>query len=311
MKFTITLISILFSSSLLFGQILERTERKAVNKTNQRIDNKIDQGLNKGLDAVEGVFKKKSKDNSKKEANTETPDNTAETQKAMSIFGSSADVEDKYDFDHNMLLNVETYDKKGKKQDPIDMKMFFSDDEPTFGMEMEMEGSKSFIIYDMKTYQMVSLIENDGQKFGTAMKFNQNMISEIEKGVAEEEAKSPTYKFTKTGNSKVISGFNCDEYKVESSEANPDWEATYWITDETEANWIKYMGNMAAVNKNVANQMSMPEDYPSGTMIQMINQSKKNQEKSIMTVKEFNKNQGKSFSTAGYQFMNIPGMGGK
>ena len=64
MKITITFISILFSTSCLFGQIIERTEQKAINKTNQRIDNKIDQGLNKGLDAVEGRFgkKKKSKD---------------------------------------------------------------------------------------------------------------------------------------------------------------------------------------------------------------------------------------------------------
>ena len=315
MKITITFISILFSTSCLFGQIIERTEQKAINKTNQRIDNKIDQGLNKGLDAVEGLFgkKKKSKDNSRNDGDntnqTQTTDNSSDAQNAMNIFGGNAVVEDTYEFEHNMLLNVETFDKKGNAQDPTEMRMYFSEDQPTFGMEMEMEGSKTRIIYDMKSYQMVSMIESDGQKFGTAMKLNPELFEETVNDDSEKQDLSD-YKFVKTGNSKVISGYNCDEYKVESGESDPDWDATYWITDETDANWMQYMANMAASDKAMANKFEMPDSYPSGTMIQIINESNKNQEKSIMTVKEFNKNQEKSFSTTGYQFMNLQGMDG-
>lgn len=317
MKLTITFISILFSTSLLFGQIVDKTEQKAINKTNQRIDNKIDQGLDKGLNAVEGLFskKKKSKDETENastdNSQNETSQTSADNLGAMGIFAGKAVVEDNYEFDHNMLLNIDTYDKKGKQQDPMDMRMYFSEDQPNFGMQMDMEGSKTFIIYDMKTYQMVTLIESDGQKIGTAMKFDPAKFEEAIKDASEENPDMSDYKFIKTGNSKVISGYNCDEYKVESSESDPDWVSTYWLTDETDANWMQYMANMAASNKAMSNKFEMPENYPKGTMIQIINESVKNQEKSIMTVKEFNKDQEKSFSTSGYQFMNIPGFGVK
>ncbi|NEN25567.1 hypothetical protein G3O08_18910 [Cryomorpha ignava] len=315
MKLTITLISILFSTALLFGQIVDKTEQRAKNKTNQRIDNKIDNGIDKGLDAVEGLFSKKKKSNDKQSTDddyseqSQNSTNSSDTQSAMSMFGGKADVEDSYDFDHNMLLNIDTYNKKGKQQDPMDMRMYFSDDKPNFGMEIEMEGSKSFIIYDMKSYQMVSLIENDGQKIGTAMKFNPEKFEENVKKASEDNS-DVTYKFIKTGNSKVISGYNCDEYKMESSESDPEWDQTFWVTDEMDANWMENMSKMASSNKMMAQKFEIPEGYPEGTMIQIISESNKNQEKSIMTVKEYNNNQEKSFSTTGYQFMNIPGMGG-
>src|SRR5690606_22689628 len=143
-----------------------------------RIDNKIDQGLDKGLNAVEGLFSKKKKTKDETEnvspdnSQSETSETSADKQSTMGMFAGNAVVEDNYEFDHNMLLNIDTYDKKGKQQDPLDMRMYFSDEQPNFGMQMDMEGPKTFIIYDMKTYQMVTLIENDGQKIGTAMKFD-------------------------------------------------------------------------------------------------------------------------------------------
>lgn len=318
MKLAITIITFLFSSTLMLGQIVDRTEQKAKDKTNQRIDNKIDRGIDKGLDAVEGLFSKKkkkskSKNDSSDDSNSnesEKSSNTENSRSALGMFAGKADVEDNYEFDHNMLLHIDTYDKKGKQQDPMDMRMYFSDNKPNFGMEVEMEGSKSFIIYDMKTYQMVSLIESDGQKFGTAIKLDPEKFEETVKDAAEDQPDISDYKFIKTGNSKVISGYNCDEYKVEGTEIDPEWNSTYWITDEADANWMQYMANMAASNKTMSNKFELPESYPTGTMIQIINESTKNQEKTIMTVKEFNKNKEKSFSTTGYQFMNLPGMGG-
>lgn len=317
MKLTITFISLVFSSSLMFGQILDRTEQRAKNKTNQRIDNKIDNGIDKGLNAVEGLFSKKknSKDSKGKDAETtdenqnESAANQAETAKAMSIFGGEAKVEDSYEFDHNVLLNIETYDKKGKQQDPMDMRMYFTDDKPTFGMDIKVEGSESIIIYDMESYQIVSLINNDGQKIGTAMKLNPEKFDDTRKD--QSDGDGADYKFVKTGNTKVISGFHCDEYKMESSENDPDMSYTYWVTDETEGNWMQYMANMGSSNKSMSKNFEIPENYPEGAMIQMISASTKNQQKSIMTVTEFNKNQKKKFSTGGYQFMNIPAMGGK
>lgn len=314
MKLTITFISIFFSTTLLFGQIVDKTEQKAVNKTNQRIDNKIDRGIDKGLDAVEGLFKKKNTNDKQSNDNgsdqSQNSAKSSDAQSTMSMFGGKANVEDSYNFDHNILLDVDTYDKKGKKQDPMEMKMYFSDDQPNFGMEVEMEGSKNFMIFDMKTYQIVSLIENDGQKMGVAMKLNPEKFEERLDKSSKDDQEKIDYKFIKTGKSKVISGYNCDEYEMESTEKDPEWDQSFWVTDEVDANWLENMTKMAASNKQLSKKMEIPEGYPEGTIIQIISQSTKNQEKSIMTVKEYNKNQKKSFSTSGYQFMTMPSMGG-
>lgn len=313
MKLTIILFSLLFSTNVLFGQIMDRTEQKAINKTNQRIDNKIDTGLDRGLDAVEGIFKKK-KSNDKKTNDTDTNSqsqnsaNSSDAQSSIDKFSGTANVEDSYDFDHNMLLNIDTYDKKGKQQEPMNLRMYFADDKPNFGMQVEMEGSKNFIIYDMKSYQIVSLIDNNGQKMGVAMKLDpEKMEEKIDKSSNKDNAE---YKFVKTGNSKVISGYNCDEYEMESTESDPEWDQSFWVTDEMDANWMENMARMAASNKMMAQKFEIPKGYPEGTIIQIISESTKNKEKSIMTVKEYNKNQKKSFSTTGYQFMTMPSMGG-
>lgn len=320
MKGITTILSILFCSTFVMGQVVDRTEERAKEKTNQRVDQKIDKGIDKGLDAIEGLFSKKKKtdkneekenDSNSDSAGSDSQNNqeSADQSAAMmsKLFGGDVDVEDSYSFDHNMILNIQTWDKKGKEQDPMDTKMYFSETEPNFGMEVNAEGSESFMIYDMQSYQMVTLINTDGQKMGMAMKFDPaNFEDQMEK-TKEENIK---YSFEKTGKTKVISGYDCEEYVMTSTEGDEEWDYSYWVTDDIEANWMGYMSNMMATNKKMSSEYELPEDYPQGAMIQIIGESKKNEEKTITTVKEFNKNQPKSFSTEGYQFMNMPGMGG-
>jgi len=69
MKLTASLFLILFSSTMMFGQIIDRTENRAKQKANRRVDNKIDGGIDKGLDAIEGIFKKKDKKSLKTKQN--------------------------------------------------------------------------------------------------------------------------------------------------------------------------------------------------------------------------------------------------
>lgn len=293
MKLSVTLISIFFSSTILFGQV--NTTDRALDKTNRAIDQNVDKGVDKGLDAIEDLIIEKNK---------------SKLEESNSMFGGDAEVEDGYNFDHNMLLNIDTYNKKGKQQDPMDMRMYFSDAKPNFGMQIEMEGSKNFIIYDMETYQVVSLIDNGGQKIGMAMKLNPEKIEEKLNKASKDNQDTVEYKFVKTGNSKVISGYNCDEYVMDSTKSDPEWDQSFWVTDELDANWTENMAKMAASNKMMAQKFEIPEGYPEGTIIQIVSESTKNQEKSIMTVQEYNKNQRKSFSTSGYQFMTMPSFGG-
>ncbi len=316
MKYVATFLSVLFCTSIAFGQILDRTENRAKNKVNNRVDRKIDSGIDSGLDALEGVFKKKNKNKEKEieqtdevemaERSGDSETRVAETN--TSAYSSSTKIEDDYTFNHNLKLNIQSFDKKGKAQEAMDMKMYFSDSEANFGMELNASGAESFVIYDMASYQMISLIDANGQKIGMSMKIDPEKM-EKQMSDAEEKNKSEAYSFVKTGDSKVISGFKCEAYKMDGPDSN-EWDQTLWMTEDTDADWMGYMSNMMATNKKMQGSYQMPENYPKGSVIQIISESTKNQEKTIMTVKEIHKNQPKTFSTNGYKFMNFPGMGG-
>ena len=102
------------------------------------------------------------------------------------------------------------------------------------------------------------------------------------------------FTFEKTGRTKMISGYNCEEYKLSDPESDPETTTTFWMTDEIDANWLEMMSKIASTNKKMQKDFILPEDYPKGSMIQIINASTKNGEKTITTVEKINKNDRKS-----------------
>lgn len=305
--FIITLTLIMLSVTSLEAQILDRTENRAKQKANNRVDQKIDKGIDKGLDAIEGLFGKKNKKADRDEGDAEsTVNNDDQTPPARTnpgIFGlmsGSVDVKDSYTFDSNVLLDIKTYDKKGKEESSNKMTMYFSKDEPHFGMEMHEQGTDAFILYDIEKYQMVTLMNQDGQNIGMAMQLNPENFQD-----ADSKDVKTDVRFEKTGNTKTISGYHCEEYKViDPEEKNTD---TYmWTTDETDANWIEMMADMMATNKKMSQELVLPDAYPDGAIIQVINQDKNNGEKMVTTVEEINPNATKTISTKEYQMMALP-----
>ena len=303
MKHTTTLFFILFTSTLMFGQIVDRTEDRAKQKANQRVDNKVDQGIDKGLDAIEGLFKKKDKKEKQVEEPMAKSDSEQNSNMLSRMFGGDVELKDSYSFDHNVQLVIQTFDKKGKENQEMESRMYFSDSEPNFGMDVNASGAESFIIYDMETYQMVTLIDNDGQKMGMAIQLDSKDFEDDDDATAD----NTKYSFVKTGKSKVITGYNCEEYKMESSDSNDEYDQTYWMTTDIDANWMSSFANAMSSNKNMAKKVEVPKDYPKGSMIQVISESRKNKEKTITTVKEYKKNDRVTISTKGYQLMNVGG----
>ncbi len=285
------------------AQVVDKTEQKAKDKTNQRIDNKIDRGLDKGLDAVEGLFSKKKKSKTEESANTENDSASDEGQadKAMgSIFGGSVDVEDSYSFEHNFVLELVAYDKKGKPSDPVETKILVAEDDQLMGIETNAEGAESMMVYDIKKKQFITMVNSGNEKMGFAMAIKDSDLDQSDKYDPEDVS------FTKTGNKKTISGYNCEEYLM-TNEADDKYIQTIWVAPDVDGDWVGAMRNMMSSNKKMAKEYALPENYPDGAMIQIISQSTKNAEKSITTVKEMNRNDPQTIKTSGYKFMSLGG----
>lgn len=310
--FTITILfSLLTYTSQ--AQVVEKTEEKAKQKSEKRLDEKIDNGIDSGLDAIEGLFSKKKKKKKEPVHDEETEEKSssddAMNAAIMKMMGSSdVDVKENYSFDHRFIILMEEIDKKGRKTESNEMVYLIKEGSPVMGLEMEQEGTNTEVIYDLENYEIISLINTEGQKIGTTMSLDkEDMDAMIEESMedGDDDPATGIPQFVKTGKTKEISGYSCDEYKVNQAEGM-EGEVTYWITDEAEVDWISSMSSMSGLNQDLPSVYAGTGYPENGAVIQMIF-SETNGSGSIMTVKEIQKDQNVEISTSGYTFMNLPG----
>lgn len=308
MKYFYIIIAILFSIGL-NAQVVDKTEEKAKKKANQRVDRKIDQQLDKGLDAIEGLFGKKKKKKKKQDEPSEKPNNSPSSNQMGSIMGmmGSEEIDRTYEFNHNFKLRMQTY-KKDKLDTEMTMKMYINEETSSMGVKLEGEEAEQldFMVYDMASQEMLTMMTNDGQKMG--VKIETDPVQNME----TEENSALDVRFEKTGESKSIAGFDCEEYQViyeEGSDDYDNYEQYFWVTDQTEMDWIQAMSKMSSQSSSLPAHYTVPYDYPEGSVIEMVQYSSDKKEKSIVTVLEMNMDDPFSFSTTGYTFMNMPSSG--
>lgn len=246
-------------------------------------------------------------------SNENSSKNTIVVEKADNC-ATDADfqTQDEYTFDTKFDLKIEAFGKKGKLKQANEMTMMVSDDSENMAMIVNQEGINAEMIFDMKSKNIVTLMNTGGQKMATSTSLDQGqyqkMMEDNENSNADKEGKMPTFK--KTGNTKTISGYSCDEYKVEHSEIENGSEVTYWITDEADFDWVKSLSNMSGMNKQMPD-MSFGAGYPEdGSIIQMV-VTEKNGEYTLMTITDIEQDKDITISTKGYTFMNMGNMGGR
>ena len=129
---------------------------------------------------------------------------------------------------------METYDKK--EVNKADFYTYFNSNTMNAGIEVKPEDYKE----GDKTQPMVFLFDNDNRtlmmllvKEGSKTGFisgipSDSAIAAQAKNQKGATAQNPT--ITKTGNSRVIAGYKCDEYKV--TEAEKEGYANVWMTKD-------------------------------------------------------------------------------
>lgn len=302
MKFyTSILLTFIFSSSL-SAQVVDKAEDKAKRKTNQRIDKKIDNSIDDGLDAIEGLFKKKQSKSDDTESEERSPrSEEPEMSPFMNMMGNKK-IEKTFDFNQLITLETRMVEKNGKSDEQYTSLVYLSDTHPNIGMNMGqgIEGAESMdmMIFDIAEKQMLMMMTNNGQKMGFVMDTEEITESADDSDVAD-------MKITKTGNSKTISGYDCDEYVFEGAEFEEGEKQTAWITQDAEVNWIDAWSEAMTANKKAEMKQKLPENYPNGAVIQTIYEEKSGKQY-VMTVTSIDTDHRESIDTKGYNFMSMP-----
>lgn len=310
MRLSVLFSSLVFAlaiSASLEAQIVDRTSDRAKNKANNRVDRKIDQGIDKGLDSIEGLFKKKDKkkksggdtstdegsDQTTEAPETQNEDAAAEAMMARIFGGGDVTLPDSYSFDHQVDMKMTSMDKKGKQESSQEMEMLFSDASPHFGVRAKVDGHSSMTVFDMESYQMVALMDMSGQKMAMTMSFDPALYE------VEETEESPEMAFTKTGRTRTILGYRCEEYVAEDE----DGRYEFWVTTDDDFNIFGAFSAMSSAN---AKGKSSSTPYPAGMTMEM-KSTEKNGDSMLLEVVAVNKNKKQTISTQGYQVMSMGG----
>jgi Ni/Co efflux regulator RcnB len=300
----------------------KKVEKSATKRADKEVDKAVDKAVNKSFDKMLNSLSGEMEEatDSINNANDAAPeeaqpgDGRRESEKRfdtamgnyMKSMGVGVDVphKDTYNFSSHMKMLIEQTKAGGKVEDPVYYNTYFSEGNNDYGMEFTDEkGSFTTFLYDTEN-SCTLILMNDGENMtGIATKISPEQMSDIEddaKAKVENEQMPENYNLKKTGRSKTISGYKCDEYKSEDDESI----VTLWVTKDLnhKINPKVYKNQLFAGNFWLAGRTD-------GVVIQYDNSSKVNKEHSVMTVQNVDFNASHAISTQGYTLTGIS-MGG-
>jgi len=312
-KLLYTLLGLIICCSLSAQNKAEEVKDRAKNKAENRLDNKIDNAIDGGLNKLEGIFKKKKKkktaDTKKGRAKTGNP-----IFKGLSRTNQPLTIRPVYEFGSDMTFLVEQDNPdKSDKMEQMTFQYFFP--KVTTENYLGMKGSNASIkqsgandmMMVMDNGQMLTFIDQGTIKVVNGITMNGAESADADN--ASDAGDEKTSEFSKTGRTKVILGYTCEEYVSESD----DYKMNFWVapTMKAQANGLATM--FLAMNKNANMPATMFDaNKDAGMLLELETLDKENQNRFIMKATALNLEKNTSFSTAGYKQLSLGNiMGGE
>lgn len=229
-----------------------------------------------------------------------------------SLFGMNSgepiELPDSYEFSSNIVMYMTMYDENGNKKSENGSSAQYtylfpkSEEADYLGMKMtDLKSGKEQGTMVISGGQMVSFTEQNGQKIALSIPFDQ---FQGPMGQSETENPDETPSFKKTGKSKDILGYTCAEYLMENSEM----KSNLWIANGMQKQ-AKHMQQMfLAFAKSNQKTPEMEEAMGKGMMLAMDSFDKKTKVTTSVIAKEINLDKAFTFSTKGYEMMNMGSM---
>ncbi|MDR7130655.1 hypothetical protein J2X69_003012 [Algoriphagus sp. 4150] len=150
--------------------------------------------------------------------------------KIMKGLGEPVDTEDQYDFFGHIVLEMTSRDNKGKTSDPVLFKSYLAKSSNYTGMELvdpKKPEAMTSMVFDMKNQASIVFLENKGEKSSFAYKMDLDAIDDAVSDHLDTLSVGDVV-VKKTGKTKDILGYPCEEYHVK----NEDGEGYYWVTNK-------------------------------------------------------------------------------
>ena len=299
--FNFCLVAFLMIPTITDAQILNRIRRAAEQGVSRAVENQVERQVEKATQRqLEKAFE-----------NLYGPDTTSSTgaydfSKIIKGIKTNVPTESSYDFVGFAEMEITGMDEQGKAIDPTRIKIFLNDGREYSGMEFSPAKSgrsanaeHTLMIFDMKNNASIILMDTEDGKASMAYGLDFQKIAEMgEEELEESEASNDDLNFVKTGNTKTVLGYLCEEYLM-------DWEegsASYWITQAP----IEGVGSFWGKNSPFINQKMKDKNYekfsqfPQGNILEINFKSKFDPSETNMTLVEIDESAAVSFAMADY-----------
>lgn len=292
----------------LLKRLQEKVQEKVEEKVEERTEQKVDEAIDKQLDKIEDSLDKNTDGES---GSAETSEQRAKEReqrmqnilKGIGVSGEPVPVADSYIFNHLIEMHVESYNKNGKKESEGEFITHLSPNSKSMAYQvvsgnMSKPGQGMFII-DAENGATIILNEENGEKTGIVYGMGA-FFSSLGETYNEENLEetpdaylaNPNVK--KTGRSKTIAGYKCEEYKYDDEET----ESEVWITQDLKMNTQDFFSTLFKTSLYA-------RGVPWGYMMEATSTDKKSGEKSIMQVTRVENNTNTRFTLADYQVTNL------
>ena len=289
----------------ILNKLGKKVQEKITNKAEERVDEKIDEEVDKNLDKA---FESDTTGQAgSKESNQQ--EQMSRFMKGMGMSGEPVPIENTYTFDSKIEMHIESYRANGEKESDGDFITYVSPSQKNFAYEFISgdigEKGKGLFIMDIQNKAMIILSDENGTKNGIVYGFDISELNAADNKDYADLNEEPVENINlnpylqKTGRTKTIEGYQCDEYKYDHPEE--DMVSTFWIGKEVKfdtRDWI------SSVFKSATYSQGMPW----GFIMESETINKNNKERSIMQVTNIDNNANKKFDLSSYQITNLGSM---
>lgn len=287
----------------------ERIEKKVEERVEKKVDEKIDEKIDEGLDKIEDSLEKNKAEDENSETNSKSNSEKSEERmmrmlKGMGVTGEPIPIADSYEFDNLIQMHIESYNDSGKKTGEGEFITHLNPKTKSMAYEVVSgdigkPGQGMFII-DAENGATIILSDEKGKKSGIVYgigSFMQSMGESYDEDIdlsdtPETYLANPNVK--KTGKTKTIAGYKCEEYIYSDDET----ESEIWITKDLKMNTQDFFSTLFKTSM-------YSHGFGWGYLMESTSINKRNGEKSTMKVTKVDKNSNVKFSMNDYQITNF------
>ncbi|MFO7933592.1 MAG: DUF4412 domain-containing protein [Bacteroidales bacterium] len=211
---------------------------------------------------------------------------------AMGLKGN-VEYESSYDYDAYIQMEVSSFDDDGKPEDKLAYDSYFNKGSENYALVSSDKGDKSIFLFDSENNSMLILMDSDGEKSGFAMYVDEESFED-----SEEPDEVTNYAQHKTGRTKNILGYSCEEYLMEDE----DSEVHMWVSEKLGKEVRKEM----LMNQRAFGTSFHHASDLDGMVMEYDYTDKEDEERVVMQVTGIDMDHSHAISTYGYSMISMP-----